>query len=84
MIAKDRNLLGKRSTADTSVRQGVSKSASARQTQLILKTLNPKWNSYNVFPVTLGADSDENLMCQNGGLSLPLNLFDDTSRLLLA
>jgi stress response protein SCP2 len=76
LIAKDRNLLGKRTTSDTYVKVFQNQAALGK-TKTIPKTLNPKWNSQNTFAVTLGADSAQDLMRQNGGLSFTLNLFDE-------
>jgi tellurium resistance protein TerZ len=76
LVAKDRNLLGQRTTSDTYVKVFQNEAALGK-TKTIPKTLNPKWNSENTFAVTVGADSAQDLMRQNGGLSFTLNLFDE-------
>jgi hypothetical protein len=76
LIAKDRNLLGRKTTSDTYIKVFQYQAALGR-TKTIPKTLNPKWNSQNTFAVTLGADSAQDLMRQNGGLSFTLDLFDE-------
>jgi tellurium resistance protein TerZ len=69
LIAKDRNIFGKRTTSDTYV-QVYYKSSDGDQhnikylgkTNTVAMTLSPVWDSQNVFSLTLGADSAQNVM----------------------
>jgi stress response protein SCP2 len=81
LIAKDRNLLGQRTTSDTYVQVYDHNNKYLGRTKTVSKTLVPKWNSHNVFSMTLGADSAQNIMRKhaNGdpGVTFSLKLFDE-------
>jgi stress response protein SCP2 len=93
LIAKDRNFLGKRTTSDTYVQvydasddnnNNNNNSKCLGRTTAVSKTLSPAWNSENVFSLTLGADSAQNLMRKNNanngggrGVTFLLKLFDE-------
>ena len=78
LIAKDRNLLGKRTTSDTYVKVQIGNTLVGK-TKVAPKTLNPLWKSE--FSYVLGADSAAHIFEQQRGdtpsqLSAVLTLWD--------
>jgi Ca2+-dependent lipid-binding protein len=77
LVAKDRNVLGKRSTSDPYIKVFGGKTPLGR-TQTVMKTLNPVWNEK--FELILGADDANYILKMEGQVQMEFRLFDEDKR----
>jgi tellurium resistance protein TerZ len=77
LVAKDRNVIGIRSSSDPYIKVFGGKTPLGR-TKTIMKTLNPVWNEK--FELILGADDASYILKMEGQVQMEFRLFDEDKR----